>query len=94
MHPWFWYGGWWQGWVSTMLSLAFIAGVVWLIVWLVRGQGGGQGQQAPPPDARAPSATGGEDPVKVVKRRYAAGEIDREEYLQKLEDLGVPRGDA
>jgi hypothetical protein len=30
----------------------------------------------------------------VLKRRYAAGEIDREEYLQKLGDLSTPRADG
>ena len=28
-----------------------------------------------------------ESPTNVLKRRYAVGEIDREEYLQKLKDL-------
>ena len=28
-----------------------------------------------------------ESPKDILKRRYAAGEIEREEYLQKLGDL-------
>jgi len=28
-----------------------------------------------------------ESPRDIVQRRYASGEIDREEYLQKLKDL-------
>jgi uncharacterized membrane protein len=28
-----------------------------------------------------------EGPRDIVQRRYASGEIDREEYLQKLKDL-------
>ncbi len=29
-----------------------------------------------------------ESPLEIVQRRYAAGEISREEYLTLLEDLG------
>lgn len=28
-----------------------------------------------------------EDPLKILERRYAKGEIDREEYLKRKEDL-------
>ena len=28
------------------------------------------------------------DPLEIVQRRYAAGEISRDEYLTLLEDLG------
>jgi uncharacterized membrane protein len=28
-----------------------------------------------------------ESPKDILKRRYAAGEIDREQYLQRLGDL-------
>lgn len=37
-------------------------------------------------DATIPMVPAG-SPQDVLKRRYAAGEIDREEYLQKLQDL-------
>ncbi len=33
------------------------------------------------------SSLGAESPRDIVQRRYASGEIDREEYLQKLKDL-------
>ena len=36
------------------------------------------------PSTAAPAA---ETPQDILKRRYAAGEIEREEYLQKLGDL-------
>ncbi len=32
--------------------------------------------------------SGGVSPLEIVQRRYAAGEISREEYLALLEDLG------
>lgn len=53
-------------------ALLLVAGVVLLVVWLARSGGGGA-------DA--------ESPDRILKRRYARGEIDREEYLRRLEDL-------
>ena len=39
-------------------------------------------------DSSRNSGTGrGEDPLKILERRYAKGEIDREEYLKRKEDL-------
>ena len=101
--PWNWWGGgWWGGWVQSIVQIVFWIVVVLLIVWAVRHWGaGGAGQAGPPqPPAPPPSPlqtppppsqwTAAEDAVSVVKRRYAAGEIDRDEYLQKLSDLGAP----
>jgi uncharacterized membrane protein len=34
-------------------------------------------------------ALDGEPPLEVVKRRYAHGEIDREEFEQKKRDLAL-----
>ncbi len=61
----------WVGW------LAISAAIVWLAVWAVR-TGVGSPEPGPGP---------GESAEAVLKRRYAHGEIDREEYRQRLEDL-------
>jgi putative membrane protein len=40
--------------------------------------------------ARVVSGTGGradDSPEQILKRRYARGELDREEYQRRLEDL-------
>jgi len=39
------------------------------------------------PAARRGSGSSGESPEAILKRRYARGEIDREEYKRRLEDL-------
>jgi uncharacterized membrane protein len=45
------------------------------------------GSAAAPATQHADAASIAEPPRDIVQRRYAAGEIDREEYLQKLADL-------
>lgn len=81
-----WDGGYWghsawEGWLMFALMLVFVAAVIVAVVFLVRYLT----QQHP--GASGATAIGPESPKDILKRRYAAGEIDREEYLQKLSDL-------
>ena len=80
-----WGGGMWGGgnWIMFLFSIAFLVAVIVGIVFVVRalsGSGTGGDHQVP--------ARERETPEELVRRRYAAGEIDREEYEQKLRDLG------
>lgn len=67
--------------------------VVLLVVYLVRltaGAGGIGGAQAAAPSQIAPALAAppqADSAREILKRRYAAGEIERAEYLEKLEDL-------
>ena len=71
------------GWIIALLVLVVVIAVIVAIVYLVRGMGnGGAGTASAPPQA-SPR----ESPQDVLKRRYAAGEIDSAEYEQKLRDL-------
>jgi uncharacterized membrane protein len=78
------------GWFMFIGMIVLIAAAVVLVVYLVRqttrpvgsGVQGAQGyvQAQPMPLAQ-------ESPRDILKRRYASGEIDRDEYLQKLADV-------
>lgn len=51
-----------------------IIGLVFLIKWIV--------QQGNPPETRT-----GETPLEILKKRYARGEINKEEFEQRKKDL-------
>jgi len=66
-----------EGIFSLLLLVLVIAGIVVLVRMIAR------------PGAHPP-ATGGNSPaLDVLERRYAEGEIERDEYLQKKSDLGA-----
>lgn len=79
MNGWGGMGG--SSWLVVLLLIVAAVAVIVAVVFLVRGPGGG-GTGAGTSEAGAH-----ESPQDVLKRRYAAGEIDREEYDQKLRDL-------
>jgi putative membrane protein len=60
-------------WMLLWWALAVVVLVV--VVRLVAGTGGGF------------SFRGDDTPEQILKRRYAKGEIEREEYHRRLEDL-------
>ena len=80
------------GWLVFLGLILVTVLVVLLVVFLVRQtahpSGSGGTAQAPPilpPTPAAPPQV--ESPHDILKRRYAAGEIDREDYLKRLSDL-------
>ncbi len=75
-HGW-WMGGWWM--------VLFWLGVALLFLWGVR-QLAGRDESATARHNAPPPPT--DSALEIVKRRYARGEISREEYLTLLEDLG------
>lgn len=89
---WDWYGpgAGWGGWAMMLLMIVFTVAAIVAGVFLVRFVLQQQAPQQPvvrqAPHAAIPKATP-ESPQEILKRRYAAGEIDRDEYLQKLGDL-------
>ena len=87
-----WNGGYgmggWGGVIGVVMMLAVLALIVVGVVFLVRGLSGRQDQGQP---GQSPgSSSGGPAPktaVQVLEERYARGEIDREEFLQRKQDL-------
>ena len=75
------------GWVTLMFMIVFVVAVIVAIVFLVRYLSRTPGGSSSPMAAPPASTSGPESPQDILKRRYAAGEIDRDEYLQKLGDL-------
>lgn len=75
MHDW---AGW--GWGGMLLGplfmLAVLALLVAVVVLLVRWLGGGSGPALSPRTAR-----------DILDERYARGEIEREEYLKRRQDI-------
>lgn len=67
------------GWVFMILFWALIiVGIVAIVRWLA---GGALRQQ------QNSSSLPHKTPVDILRERYARGEIEREEFLQRLEDL-------
>jgi putative membrane protein len=80
-------GNWGSGdWATLALVVVVVIAVIVAIVFLVRylsRTSGASSTTAVPPA----SASGPESPEEILKRRYATGEIDRDEYLRMLGDL-------
>lgn len=57
------------------LWMAFWLAVLILLVWIVARAAGGQSWRIDEP------------PEQILKRRYARGEIEREDYERRLSDL-------
>jgi putative membrane protein len=79
-------GAGWGGWFMIVLMALFMVAIVIAVIYFVRFLA--QPQSAPPQVYQAmPPITPHESPKDILQRRYAAGEIDRDEYLLKLGDL-------
>jgi len=81
------YWGGWGGWVTLTFMIIFVVAVIVAIVFLVRYLSRTPGGSSSPMAAPPASTSAPESPKDILKRRYAAGEIDRDEYVQKLGDL-------
>jgi len=71
----------WFGLLMMLFGLLVFAGIILLAVWAIARFAGSERQRS--------SATSGspEDPLAILQRRYARGEITREEYERIRADL-------
>jgi len=65
--------GWWMVFGSIWMVI-FWGAIIWLVIWGV-GQATGSGRRS-------------DDPLEIARRRYASGEITREQFEQLRHDLG------
>jgi putative membrane protein len=72
------------GLVGLLFSIVIIIGVVLLVVWAVR-QFSANGQNSSIP--RQSDGTAQPLPREIVEKRYAHGELTREQYQEMLSDL-------
>jgi putative membrane protein len=86
-------GGWGNGWggageaLMVLVMLAVLALIVVGIVLLVRGLTRHDQVQPGPPPQVPPPGPSGKTAMQVLEERYARGEIQREEFLQRKQDL-------
>lgn len=73
--------GWGVGWPmmlgASLVGLLLVAALVAGVVWLARRSGDSPARAGSADEARA-----------LLRRRYAAGEIDDEEFTRRLDRLG------
>jgi putative membrane protein len=68
--------------VILFILLLLIIAAVGVVYWVVRQKSGASGREM---EARPKFS--GEGPLDILRRRYASGEIDREEFEQMKRDL-------
>ncbi len=76
MGPWMMGGFGWEGFMPIIM-IVFWGLVIWGIVALVRGLSRGD----------ADSATQADSALEILKKRYARGEITKQEYEERKKDL-------
>jgi putative membrane protein len=86
-----WDGYWGMGgWIGIVFMLVILAAIVVAVVALVHYLGAPSDRSRDRTYGQAPPAACPEPAEEILRRRYAAGEIDRDEYLRRLEDLRRP----
>jgi len=78
---WYWNNGgshWWAWLLSGVGMVVFWGLVIWLIVSLVRWNS---------PGHRSGTDPTGDNPETILKRRFAAGDIDEDEYRHRVDVL-------
>ena len=72
-------GGFSWGWFMPIFMILFWGLIIWGIVALARGLSGSSNSDS--------SSSRPDSALEVLKKRYARGEIDKEDYEEKKKDL-------
>lgn len=82
-----WFGGGWGGWggwlIGGLLMLLFWGGVIALAFFAIRAVSRSGRRE----EGQGPLSRDKESALEILQKRYARGEIDREEYLDMKRDL-------
>ncbi|MCP2518833.1 SHOCT domain-containing protein [Candidatus Aminicenantes bacterium AC-335-A11] len=62
------------GWWMWLFWILILVGLVFLIKWIVQ-------------QSKTTETKGGESALEILKKRYASGEITKEEFEEKRKDL-------
>jgi uncharacterized membrane protein len=85
------YGG--GSWLYDLFFFAFavliLAGIILLIVWAVRAISGGHGAGSAGTGTPAQPGATQDEACAVARKRYASGEISKEQYEEICKTLGV-----
>ena len=79
--------GWGLLWMALMMAIVWVP-LLLILVWALREFGRPRGSEQPPASQLPPEP----DAREIARRAYARGEIDRERYLQIIEDLEQTKG--
>lgn len=82
-HEYFWWG---PMWIFPMIMPIVMVAALILCLYFVFGRGGG-GTPWQPPGTHQATGRDTESPLDILKRRYAKGEITKDEYEQIKQDL-------
>jgi putative membrane protein len=83
MMPMWGWDNWWLMFLGILIMLLFWAGVIALVVLAIRAIV----QPSQRREDQGSSSLMSEAPLEILKKRYARGEITREEYLEARRDL-------
>lgn len=89
---WLWEGGFWWMWIGmAVLRIALIVVAIYLVYRLVRGQPGKKPPQsttvATASTTLAAAEADGDAALRILRERYAKGEVDTEEYQHRKAEL-------
>ncbi len=87
-------GGLFGGLIFLVFAALVIAGVVLLVIWAVRASSGGHGHMGAgttpqPPTTPPQAATTADEACAIARKRYASGEITKEQFEEICKTLGV-----
>lgn len=70
--------GWGWGWLGALWMVLFWAGIILLVVWAVKALSSN--------DSRFGGSAGSRG-LEILEERYARGEIDRDEFVSRRDEL-------